>query len=341
MRANGLDAVARAEDISVAGLTEVLFALPRILRIMRNLTRAVAVRRPAVAVLLDLPDFNLRLAKKIKKLGIPVLYYISPQVWAWRQSRVEQIRSLVDRMLVILPFEAEFFQSRGVPAEFVGHPLVEALAHIPSARTARQSLGIEASASPVVALLPGSRRKEITRHLPVMLRSLPALRESFPHLTAVIPVASTVAPGLIARYLKAAPVQPQIVQGRATEVLAACDVAVICSGTATLQAGLINRPMVVIYRVSFLTFHIVKRLVKVAFITIINLIAGHQVVRELIQSDCTPANIAAEVTRLLNDRAAATAVTDELGKLRSQLGQSSASQKVAERILSYVPSGAK
>ena len=169
--------------MSLAGLTEVLMGLPRMFKIMGQLTQAAQDRRPDVVMLIDLPDFNIRLAKRLKKLGIPVVYYISPQIWAWRQGRVEQIRRFVDKMLVILPFEKEFYKKHDVEVEFVGHPLVEELSHAPTQILARTELGLNQSTGPIVALLPGSRQKEVSRHLPIMLQAIGLMRQDKPDLT--------------------------------------------------------------------------------------------------------------------------------------------------------------
>ncbi len=336
MRAEGLEAVVRAEDISVAGLTEVLFAIPRILRILRRLAALAAERRPSAAVLIDLPDFNLRLARRLKALGVPVVYYISPQVWAWRQRRVAQIRALVDRMLVILPFEEDFYRTHGVPAEFVGHPLVEELPPPCDRATARAALGLPAG-GPVVALLPGSRKQEIARHLPLMLEGLRRVRERFPGTRAVIPVASTIPRALVEARVAAAGVDATLLDGQATEALSAADAAVVCSGTATLQTALLLRPMVVVYRVSWLTYHILKRLVRVAHIALVNLIAGRTLVPELIQDAFTAGTVASELERLLASDVERARVETELAALRAKLGEKGAAERVAEVVAGYLP----
>ena len=337
MREQGLDTIARAEDISVAGLTEVLLALPRILGIMRRLTQAAHARKPCVAVLLDLPDFNLRLAKRLKKLGIPVVYYISPQVWAWRPSRVRMIKELVSQMLVVLPFEQTFYQEHGVRSRFVGHPLLEELPASGSRSAARLELGLPANQGPVVALLPGSRNQEVKRHLARMLASVQLLKRRFPDVHVVIPVASTIPRALIDKIVRQFSIPSTVTEGKATEALLAADVAVVCSGTATLQAALLTRPMVVVYRVSFLTFHILKRLLKVAHIALVNLIAGHTLVPELIQSAFSPVNVEAELNKILADPVARVRLTQEFQQLRRQLGGPGTANRVSDVVLGYLP----
>ncbi len=335
MRDLGFDCVARAEDMAVAGLTEVLWALPRLLGIANSLTRAAAERRPDVAVLIDHPDFNLRLAKRLKALGIRVVYYISPQVWAWRQSRVEVIRERVDEMLVILPFEQEFYAKHGVRAQFVGHPFVEELPRDPDRAQARASLAL-AAAGPLVALLPGSRRKEVSRHLPIMLEAMRVLRQTIPNARALIPVASTIDKSSVELAVQRAGVDAQVIDGHATEVLSAADAAVVCSGTATLQTALLKRPMVVVYRVSWLTYQILKRMIKVAHIAMVNLIAGRALVPELIQGAFTAENVARHISGLLADKHARESVEADLSRLRDQLGDGETAKRVAQVVVTYL-----
>lgn len=336
MRKQGFEAVVPAEAMSLAGLTEVLWALPRMFRVMWQLEALAKERRPDVALLIDLPDFNLRLAKRLKRLGIPVVYYISPQVWAWREHRVKQIAKLVDKMLVILPFEKDFYQAHGVPVQFVGHPLTEQLPRHPNLNVARQSLGLPQAPTPVVALLPGSRRKEVLRHLPVMLAGLKLAQAQTPGLAAVLPIASTIDPALIAEMVAASGVWVHVVTEQATECLIAADAAVVCSGTATLQAALLVRPMVVVYQVSWLSYQILRRLIRVAHIALVNLIAKEALVPELVQGDLTAANVASHVTRLLATGPARQQLTTRLSALRDSLGQHDTGQAVATEVLHFV-----
>lgn len=336
MRAEGLETIIPAEEMALAGLTEVLSALPRMWRNMQMLVALARTRRPKVAVLIDLPDFNLRLAKRLKALGIHVIYYISPQVWAWRQGRVKHIRAVVDQMLVILPFEETFYRDHGVPVQFVGHPLVEQLPAKPDVRGARAALGLPLDGTPIVALLPGSRHKEITRHLPDMLAGVRELQATFPALRAVLPVASTISRALIDAEIARAGVDVMVVEGQATQVLSAADVAVVCSGTATLQAALLERPMVVVYRVSWLTHQILKRLIKVAHIALVNLIAGKRLVPELVQAAFTSANVAHEVRTLLLDAPRRVQLGQHFAALRGQLGGGDTAGEVARVVLRYL-----
>lgn len=336
MRAEGFEAVVPAEAMSLAGLTEVLWALPRMFRIMWQLEALAKARRPDVALLIDLPDFNLRLAKRLKRLGIPVVYYISPQVWAWRAHRVKQIARLVDKMLVILPFEEDFYRAHGVSVQFVGHPLVEQLPQNPNMHTARQALGLPPAPTPVVALLPGSRRKEVLRHLPVMLEGLALAQRQTPSLVAVLPIASTIDPKLVTDAITACGATVRVVSQQASECLIAADAAVVCSGTATLQAALLVRPMVVVYRVSWLSYLILRRLIRVAHIALVNLIAGEALVTELVQHQLTAAHVAEHVTKLLAQGPVRQQLTAKLQALRERLGQHDTGQAVANEVLQFV-----
>lgn len=336
MREQGVECIARAEDMAVAGITEVVRALPRLLGIAHDLARAAADRVPDVAVLIDHPDFNMRLARRLKGLGIRVVWYISPQVWAWRQSRVYTIRRLVDEMMVILPFEQEFYAKHGVSAHFVGHPFVEELPLNPDRLAARAALQVSES-DPIVALLPGSRSKEVTRHLPIMLQAMRLIRSSIPQARALIPVASTIDRSVIEGYVRDAGVDAQIIDGHATEVISASDAAVVCSGTATLQTALLKRPMVVVYQASWLTYQVLKRMIKVAHIAIVNLIAGRTLVPELIQDAFTPENVATHIRGLLQDAPARASLENELAALRAQLGPGDTAQRAAKIVATYLP----
>ena len=280
MRALGFQAHYPAEAISVAGLTEVVFALPRLIRMLRGLVELAVERQPDLIVLIDLPDFNLRLAKRLKRRGFKVVYYISPQLWAWRKKRVELIRRYVDRMLVILPFEEAFYREHKVSVDFVGHPLVEEVQDVMSPSEARNHFELQPDAK-VLALLPGSRRKEVERLLPTMLETFQRLRITHPHLVGLIPIASTLQAWLRdqapAELLKGV----EFIREQAPEVVRAADAAIVCSGTSTLQTALLATPMVIVYRVSWLTFAILRRLVKVAHIGLVNLIAGRRLVPNL------------------------------------------------------------
>ena len=339
LRAEGCEALVRAEDLSVMGIAEVLPALPRILRALRTLRRAAAERRPGAALLIDSPDFNLRLARKLRSAGVPVAYFIGPSVWAWRTYRVRQIARDVSRMLVILPFEAEFYARHGVRAVYVGNPLVDAprlgtavAAPVSPERRAdmRRTLGLESN-GPVIALLPGSRKQEVRRLWPAMLDAARAVRARMSGLQLVVPVAPTVRREWLGTDL---PVT--FVEGRAPEVLGAADVAVVASGTATLEAALAQVPTIVVYRLSWLSWIVGKLLVRIPFISLVNLIAGRGVVPELLQGECTGDRIARSVETLLTSEAARDSQLEgmrRVGEALAPAGAPGAARRVAEAVV--------
>ena len=332
LREAGLEAIAPAEDISVMGLGEVLPRLPRILGILRALGRAAKERRPRAALLVDLPDFNLRLARKLKGLGIPVVYYVSPQVWAWRQGRARKIAKLVDRMLCILPFEPRYYEGTGLAARFVGHPFAE---RPPpgSKESYRLALGIPASRT-TVALVPGSRPSELRRIFPPMLEAAERLRANHPDAQFVVPVALTLPRASLEPYLAAHPsVEVRLVEGgRTEEVVGASDAAIVKSGTSTLESALMLRPMIVVYRVSWLTYWVGRLLVKIANFALVNILAGRTIVPELMQGDASSERMASEIERLLSDRTAREAQLSGLEEVRAALGEPGAPRRVAEEI---------
>lgn len=329
----GLEPLGDAEHLGVTGLFEVVAKLPAIWSVFRRACDVLASSddRPDLALLIDYPDFNLRLAKKARRAGVPVVYFVSPQVWAWRRGRVRQIAANVDRMLVILPFEEEFFRRAGVPVEFVGHPLVD-LVHASRTRDqALRPLGLDPR-RPTVALLPGSRHNEIDAHLASMVRAAGLLREEFRDLQFLLPIAPTVDVNeMRQRLLTLGPERPGIVL--VTEVrydaLAACDAAVVASGTATLEAALLGVPMVVVYRMNPLTFALARAVSDVPHIAMPNLIVGRRVVPELVQRDCRPETIAAELRRLLTDPRVAAEMRGSLAEVRARLGAPGAIDKAA------------
>jgi lipid-A-disaccharide synthase len=307
MRAAGVDCIVRAEDMAVMGFTEVVEHLPRIYGEFRKLRRAIHERRPQVAVLIDFPDFHFRLFPIFRELGIPVIYFVSPQLWAWKKHRIKQVQKYVRRMLVIFPFEEPFYRDRGVNAEFVGHPLAE----LPAPSISREEFARANSLDPAftwIALLPGSRMGEICDHLPTMLDAALRLaeRDHSHRFQFLIPLAPTLHADQRARVasLIAAPASPlpvRLVSGDARAALHHARASVVASGTATVEASLIGNPFVVVYRVSPLTYAIAKRVVDVPHVAMANLIAGRRVVPELIQHDFTAQNIVQHLEPLLPD----------------------------------------
>jgi lipid-A-disaccharide synthase len=321
MAAAGLECVVRSEEMAVMGLTEVVRHLPRIWREFRRLKQSIRARRPSVAVLIDFPEIHFRLAKELHRLGIPVLYFVSPQLWAWKKHRIKLVRKYIDRMLVIFPFEEPFYRSQGVQAEFVGHPLAE----LPQPNASREYFAMcnyLQMDRTWIALLPGSRAREIQDNLPHMLAAARQLAERQP-CNFLLPFAPTLtstdrqmAFDLIRKHANGLDVR---CTPEAREALFYARASIVASGTATVEAALMGNPFVVVYRVSVLTYAIAKRIVTVPHVAMANLIAGKRVVPELIQSEFTAENIVREIKPLLSDGPPRQSMMQELAQIRGLL----------------------
>ncbi|HYV18344.1 MAG TPA: lipid-A-disaccharide synthase [Verrucomicrobiae bacterium] len=333
MRAAGLEPLADAAVIGVTGIVEVAARFGAIWDAYRAASRILSdpATRPDLAILIDYPDFNLRLAARARAAGVPVLYFVSPQVWAWRRGRVRQMAGLVDRMLVILPFEEAIYRAAGVPVTFVGHPLLDLVRTHRNRRQERARLGLDPD-RPVVALLPGSRRNELAAHLPPMLDAVARLRSEFRDLQSLLTVAPTRREEEIrALAQKALPGQPLpvLVREDRYDAVAAADVAVVASGTATLETALLGTPMVIVYRMNPMTYALARRLTDLPHVGMPNLIAGRRVVPELIQDECAGPSIARALRGILTDPARAGAMRSELEGVRARLGEPGAIGRVA------------
>jgi lipid-A-disaccharide synthase len=322
MAAAGAGVVKHYRELAFMGFAEVIKNLRTILHNLRNCKEDIARFQPDAVILIDYPGFNLRIAEHVHSLGIPVHYYISPQVWAWKKGRVHQIRRVVDHMYVILPFEQQWYAQYDHAVHFVGHPLLDELEALPpdAMLTADGTQGI-------IALLPGSRRQEISSMLPLMVRA--AAR--FPQYRAVVAAAPSVPEEFYASLIGDAPVD--VVQGRTYAVLRSARAALVTSGTATLEAALLNVPLAICYRGSAINVWLARRLVKVKFIGLVNLIMDREVVRELIQADLTEATAAAELDRLLAEGSYRSAMLEAFAELKQVLGGPGASKKVAMAVL--------
>ena len=332
LEAAGLERLFDASEIAVVGFTEVLPRLPRIWHIFRALQRAAAERRPALAVLVDAPDFNLRLARKLRRLGIPVVFYVSPTVWAWRRGRVRHIARDVERMLCILPFEEAFYRPYGVRAVYVGNPVAGRLPPTAEPGVFRRALGLDV-ARPTLAVLPGSRRGELRRCLVPLVDGAALVAKDHPGLQVVVPLAPGVDGAAVAAAFRARGLEPVLVAGKAAEVVGASDVALVTSGTAALEAGLMLRPLVVVYRVSALSAFLARLLVRVSYVSLVNLLAGRRVIPELLQGDLTPANVLREVRRVWEEGADRQAMLLGLREVKARLGQQDASEQAATQVL--------
>jgi len=316
------------------GLVELAGNLRNIWRAYALLKRTLRARRPNLLVLIDFPEFNLRLARCAKSLGIPVLYYVSPQIWAWRKNRVQQISRWVDQMAVIFPFETDFYERHGVKVSFVGHPLLEIVKPNAGRAETLAKLGLNPH-RPVIALLPGSRRGEVTRHLPAMAEAaLELSRERKAQFFCIR--APTINREELRSWLDQTGVQMPIVEDDRYGAIQASDVAWTASGTATVEIALLGRPMIIMYRLAWLTYLIARWLVRVDHIGMVNLIAGERLMPELIQRDVNPKRIAVETRILLDDTKTRDRITQELSKLRQRFGAPGAAERVAELAFSMM-----
>jgi lipid-A-disaccharide synthase len=321
-------------DIAVTGLTEALAKVPRSYAALRRLLHAAREDRPDALIVIDAPDFNFRLAPRVKKLGVPVVYYIGPQIWAWRASRLRTIRGFADRVLVIFPFEEAIYRRGGVPVEFVGHPLVDLTAPAAAREPFLTGLGLR-PACPTVAVLPGSRPNEVRRILPDLVAAADRIRGAVPGVQFVVARAPHLDDHLFEVAARAsAPFA--VVAGETNNVLAASDVVLTASGTATVQTALHDKPMVIVYRLSPMTYRLGRRLVTVEAIGMVNLIAGEKIVPELLQEMLTPDAVAREAISMLTDRDRAARIREQLAAVRARLGGPGASRRAAEAIIRLV-----
>jgi lipid-A-disaccharide synthase len=330
-KAAGGRLVADFHGIAVTGLLEAVRIIPDSYALYRRLVNAARTERPDVLVLIDFPDFNFRLMAAVKRLGVPVVYYVSPQLWAWRPGRIQTMKALVDRVLPIFPFEEKLYRAEGVDVTFVGHPLVE-LVDVRESReqlTARLDLD---PARPIVSLLPGSRPNELHRIVPVLAAAVPRIASAVVGTQFLVARAPNLPDSFFLPFQgSGAPVR--IVEGATDEVLAASDAVITASGTATVQTALHGKPMVVVYRLSPVTYKLGKPLVRVSMYSMVNLVAGARIVEELIQERCTPENVAREAVDLLTNPERVADMKEQLAIVRDKLGGIGASGRAADAIL--------
>jgi lipid-A-disaccharide synthase len=333
MRAAGVDIVTDYSEVSVVGITEILSHLPSLVRAMRHLVAEAERRKPAFAILTDFPGFHLRLARKLKRHGVRNIYYICPQFWAWRPWRVRVVRRRFAQALCIFPFEEKFYGDAGVPVKFIGHPLVEAVHASLDRKSFCQKHNLNPE-QPLVAVLPGSRKAELRQHLPVLQAACAQI-----HRETRAQFVLAAAPGTDLELLREGWPQDlplRIVEGQTYDALARADAAIVSSGTATVEAALLDVPMVVVYRVTPLTALLAKPLVRTPFFSMVNLIAEKCLVPELIQNDFTPARVSAEVLRLLREPSARDALRAGLAQVRARLGSPGAVERAADTILALL-----
>jgi lipid-A-disaccharide synthase len=335
MQAAGCESWEPAESLAVMGLFDVLRDLPRLVKLLARIKRMFLTERPDVFIGIDAPDTNLRVARRLHAAGIPTVQYVSPQVWAWRQGRARNMRKSVDLVLCLLPFEKRFYDEHGIRAEFVGHPLADAIPEKVDRELARRTLGLEAQAS-VVALLPGSRRGEVARLAADFAATARWLAAQRPNLKFIAPMASAATRQIFSRVLKreAPNLEVQLIEGQATAALSAANVVLVASGTASLEAALCKRPMVVVYRLGALTAWMLTHfnLVKTKFFAQPNLLADRRVVGEYFQDQIVPESIGAELLMWLDDTERRSALEAEFARIHSDLRRG-AGTRAAQAIL--------
>jgi lipid-A-disaccharide synthase len=330
-RAAGGRLIGDFRGLAVTGLLEAVRILPDSYAMYRRLIQAARDERPDVLVLIDFPDFNFRLMAAVKRLGVPVVYYVSPQLWAWRPGRIQTMKALVDRVLPIFPFEEEMYRTEGVDVRFVGHPLVELVSVTESREQLTERLGLD-PARKIVALLPGSRPNELHRIVPVIAAAVPRIASAVMGTQFLVARAPNLADSYFLPF-QGTGVTLRVVEGATDDVLAASDAVITASGTATVQTALHDKPMVVVYRLSPVTYKLGKPLVRVSMFSMVNLVAGHRVVQEFIQDECTPDRVATEVIDLLTNAERVVEMKEQLALVREKLGGAGASGRAADAIL--------
>ncbi|HYB60243.1 MAG TPA: lipid-A-disaccharide synthase [Methylomirabilota bacterium] len=329
MREAGVELIADSTEVAVVGIQEAWSKIPKLVGMLNRIVFEARKRKPALAILTDFPGFHLRLANKLKRAGIPVVYFVCPQFWAWQSWRANLVRKRFVRGLCIFPFEEQWYRERGVAADFIGHPLAGEVRATVTREQFAAARGLD-PARPIVALLPGSRHSELAQHIPVMLEACPAIAQGR-GAQFVLAVAPDVQPYDLARYLKPN-IPVTLVTGATYDAVGAADLAIVSSGTATVETALLGTPMVVIYHVSALTAAMARRLIRTPMIAMVNLIAGRRVVPELLQSDFTPERVAAEAGRLLDSPAAREQIRKDLAEVRERLGPPGAIARAADII---------
>jgi lipid-A-disaccharide synthase len=337
MEEAGVKILVPSSDMAVVGLTEVFSRWRTILKAYFQLKSILKHMCPDLLILIDYPEFNIPLARQAKRFNVPVLYYISPQVWAWRAGRTKKLACRVDRMAVILPFEEGYFRQKGLTVDYVGHPLLDAIPTDLNKREAMMQFELEGR-TPIIGLLPGSRKEEVISLLPPMVKAAELLKMRYPRLTCVLPYASTVPPGLIESIVSQSTVSIKIIEGDIYRALIACDFALVKSGTATLETAIIGVPMVIVYHISPISYWAARMAIKVPFVGLVNLVAGEKVVPEFIQNDMTPENLVRETVDILESSDRRENMIKKLREVREML-RKGASEKTAQIALEMMVRG--
>ncbi len=331
----GMKLLYQSQSLAVVGITEVFLKIGSIMKALRGLKKSLDRERPDLVILIDFPDFNLRLAKIAHRRGIPILYYISPQIWAWRPKRVKLIARWVKKILVLFPFEVPLYEAAGVDVEWVGHPLLDIVKPTLSEETAFQRFGLDPKQR-TIALLPGSRIHEIRRLLPPLLASAELLQREAPDLQFVLPLAPGIPQETLSPWMENISVPVKVVQGRTYDVMNISELVITASGTATLEAAILGKPMVIVYKVSFFSYWIGRALIQVDHIGLANVVAGKEIVPELIQNEVNPQRIAEEALRILRDPILCRKMTEAMAGVRQSLGEPGAAQRAAGIVCSML-----
>ena len=326
----GVEILLNNETIAVMGLVEVIKQYPALHRALKTMRQALRERKPDLLILVDYVEFNLKLAKTAKELGIKVLFYISPQVWAWRPKRVERIGQLVDMMAVIFPFEVDFYQQHAIPVRYVGHPLIGQVIPEKTLEQARIAYQLEPD-NPVIGLLPGSRRSEINHLLPLFIQTAKEVQKLLPGIQFLLPMASSLKKTDLESLITSPPKFFKIItDGKPYDVMQCCDAILTASGTATLETALMKVPMVLAYRTSRITYALFSRMVQIPDIGLVNVVAGKRIVQEFLQDKATPEALSVELLRLLNDENYRQEMIAEFDRIEKKMGKENGSENVAE-----------
>jgi lipid-A-disaccharide synthase len=331
----GMKLLYPASSLSVVGITEVFLKLGTIFKALRGLKRSLEREKPDLVILIDFPEFNLRLAKLAHRRGIPILYYISPQIWAWRPKRVNLIARVVKKMIVLFPFEVSLYEAAGVDVEWVGHPLLDIVKPTLPKEVAFQQLGLDPKRR-TVGLLPGSRVHEVERLLPPLLDSAHLLEREIPDLQFVIPLAPGLPRAIFSSWMKSIPISVKVVEGYAYDAMNLSELLITASGTATLEGAILGKPMIIIYRVSLPSYWVGRALIRVDHIGLVNLVAEKEIAPELIQKDANPQRIADEALRILRDPILSRKMSESMAEVRQKLGEPGAAQRAAQIVVSLM-----
>ncbi len=336
MKSAGVRLILNIVDrLAIIGFVEVLSKVNKIRRLFRRVRTILEHDRPCAAILIDYPGFNLRVARIAKSMGIAVIYYISPHVWAWRKGRIREIAKYVDKMLVIFPFEEGIYREAGVDVTYVGHPSLDVMKLTMTKEQVFERFQFDPNKK-LIGLLPGSRKPEVERLLPVMLEAAEMIKARIPDVQFVIPRASTVKKELIDYYIENAGIEVHVVDAHRYNVRSAMDFAIVASGTATLETAFLVCPMVILYKTSFLTWIIAKNLVSLPYIGLVNVVAGDMAVPELLQNEATPLNVANRVVKILSNPKEIETIRYELEKVKEKMGGPGASKRAAEQVFAVI-----